>query len=135
MTRSLLASCLFLAFSGCFPDDELDYDELHVSALRSDGTLASTVPQNGCVTLPILLGSRIEATVTIASQIDVQVSATRDRAEVRITGPAGSEHLSVPAEDLRWKTELGQIAIEGSGGQIFTVRLRSVCPKSDAATE
>jgi hypothetical protein len=127
MKRLLLVFSLVLP-SGCFFGDGLDYDELHVSATRSDGTLATSVPQNGCITLPLLLGSRTEQTITIASQIVVDVSATRDRARVRISGLGVSEHRTILAEDLRRQTYSEEIVVNPESGQIFTLRLRSSCP-------
>jgi hypothetical protein len=127
---------LLSSSAGCLWGEGLDYDELHVSALRADGSPATSVPHDGCVTLPLLLGSRIEETVTIASQLLVDVSATRDRARVRISGGAlGSETRTILARDLRNPNFSDEVAFYQDGNLAFTLYLRSNCPSSGATAE
>ncbi len=134
MRRSLLLLPFLALLGGCLRDYALDYDQLHVSAIRSDGTPATTLPLNGCVTLPLLVGSRVDETIIIASQIDVDVSATRDRVTVGFVGAGSTPSRTISAKDLR-SGYSESFEIESYSGQVFSVTLDSDCPKPDATSD
>jgi hypothetical protein len=123
---SLLAFALLLP--GCLADYGLAYDELHVSATREgETTPVTTTPQNGCTTLPLLLGSQVEKSIGIAGQIDVDVVATRDRVRVSFDRVVFDEKRTILAEDLRTDF-VDTITLQSTNGETFVVRLSGDCP-------
>ena len=134
------STALLLAFplvlGACLGDYSLGYDQLHVSATRLDGSAVTTSPQNGCVTLPLMLGSRVEKTIRVAAQFDVEVDATRDKVRVSIRGVSVPDARTILAEDLR-SSFSDDLQVETPAGETFVVRLRSSCDGSaaDASTD
>lgn len=131
--KTWLSIPLSLALSGCLADYGLGYDELHVSATLESGTPVSTTPANGCTTLPLLLGSIVENTIDIDNAIDVEVSATRERARVEFRGVVFAEGRTLLAEDLE-NGHSETLTLESTNGQRYLVRLGSDCPSTDAST-
>jgi hypothetical protein len=126
---------LSLTLPGCLADYGLAYDELHVSATLEDGTTpVATTPANGCTTLPLLLGSRVERSIGIGNEIDAEVSATRDRVRVEFRGVVFAEGRTVLAEDLQNGFDSGPIMLDSNSGTRVIVRLSGDCPSTDAST-
>jgi hypothetical protein len=128
MKPVLLFVLSLLLLGGCLSDAALDYDQIHVSAVRAaDGSSASTTPENGCTTLPLLLGSRVERTIRIDGEIGVELEATRESVRVRLRDVTAPDLLTIPAEDLRSASFARDLPVQSTSGQSFIVRLRSRC--------
>ena len=117
---------LSLVLPGCLADYGLAYDQLHVSATR-DGTAVSTTPQNGCTTLPLLLGSQVENSIGVGGEIDVDVIATRDRVRVSFDRVVNDDKRTILAEDLRTDF-VDTVTLQSDSGQTLVVRLSGDCP-------
>lgn len=125
----LVLLALALALGGCLQDSALAYDQLHISATRTDGTPVVTSPRDGCVTLPVLLGSRAEQTVVIASPLAIETAATRDKVRLHFRGAASASSFdrTFLAEDLR-APFADDLNVQSDSGESFVIQLRAGCP-------
>jgi hypothetical protein len=131
MRRSLLVLPFLALLGGCLHDNALEYDQLHISATR-DGAAVTTLPSNGCVTLPLLLGSRVDETIIVATELEVDVSATRERVKVQFPG-TGAASRSIDARELR-SGYSDDVLVTSFNQHEFSVHLDSDCPTPDAAS-
>ena len=126
MKRFLVFAALFA--TGCLSDAALDYDELFVSATLN-GNSVTTSPQRACTALPLLLGSRVEETVTIVPPLRVKLSATREKVRVEFSGAQNASSLDrTYLEDDFDGSFTEELSVQSTSGETFLVTLSSVCP-------
>jgi len=81
-----------------------------------------------CLTLPVLLGSRVDDEWLIADDVEVYLSATRERVTVRFvtSGQLLDEPLTVSADSLR-RDYREEVLLDVPGGAQIQVLLSSTC--------
>lgn len=125
---------LFAALLACdTTPSALPYPRLGIQASDSYGTPVSTVAANACVLLPVLRGSRIDHTFTVATTLALAVSANRDGVVVDFQNanpPVAKLHLS---RDQLKSGYSEQFDLKDESGTSYVVLLSSDCP-SDAKT-
>jgi hypothetical protein len=123
MTRWLLV-VLALA-PGCSSNTGLGYRNLNVEATHADGSAVDGFPEDGCTTLPLLLGSRDSARFELDDTARIEVDATRDEARVVIAAAGYDETLSADQLESGFSD---QIQFTAPSGAEYVVSLGSSCP-------
>ena len=126
--KILPAACLL---SACLEAQGLSYDELHLTATLEDGTPLSTTPQDGCIELPLLLGSQVEDSISVENAIDVEFFATRDSVRIDFRGAVPAKTRTILAEELA-SGFVEDIVLDTTAGQRILVRLTNDCPEAMA---
>jgi len=123
--RRALSLLLGLAAGGCLLDPGgPEYPRLGISVTDPDGTVSFS----DCLTLPVLLGSRVDDEWLIADDVEVYLSATRERVTVRFvtSGQLLDEPLTVSADSLR-RDYREEVLLDVPGGAQIQVLLSSTC--------
>lgn len=111
----------------------LPYARLGIQASDSNGTAVSTVAGNACVLLPVLRGSRIDHTFTVAGTLALAVAANRDGVVVDFQNANPSVAKLQLSRDRLEHGYSQQFDVVDDTGARYVVLLSSDCP-SDAKT-
>ncbi len=122
--RTILA--LVPLFLACQSNAGLSYDRVHLSVSDEAGMALGTVPQDNCLTLPVLLGSRVKARYRLDSALEVILDADRESLQVRFDG--ASARRDIPVGQLS-DTPI-ELEVQSPTGATFTVALLSGCASS-----
>lgn len=134
MKAPLLFRAIYLALlpalvGSCSGPSGAGYQRLGivVSGEAADGTELAGLEH--CLTVPLLLGSRVEETLEFDGPLSIDVAATRDDFTVTVRG---RETVSVEQEadvlDTAWSHEF---EVDSSEGDLYGVRLQSGCPTAE----
>lgn len=107
-----------------------DYARVGVTATDADGATVFT----GCLTLPVLPGSRVEDEWSLGDGVELLLSASRDEVTLRFAGSGQlkGEDLTLTAHELlRGYRE--ELAVDTLRGTELRVRLSSSCEGDEPA--
>ncbi len=96
---------------------------IEVTELTPDNLPVDT--ENHCLTLPLLLGSRVERTFESNAEVEVSVEATRDEFTVTVEG---AQRVSTSHDVEELETELSEsFEVTSRSGVTYVIRLQSGC--------
>jgi hypothetical protein len=120
-TSLLLAAALGL---GCQANGGLPYDRVHVAVVDDSGATSEAVPPDHCLTLPVLMGSRVRHDFRLDSRLDLNVDADRDGVTVSFVGSSVRRRIGVnELADSHVRVE-----VKSAEGRDYEVTLEGRCP-------
>ncbi len=110
----------------CQANGGLPYDHVHVGVVDESGVAAEAVPPDHCLTLPVLLGSRVRHAFRLDSRLELSLDGDRDGVTAHFAG--SSFRRRIDADELAGSPVVFQVP--SATGHTYEVSLEARCPEA-----